>query len=329
MYNTNALPPASGNRQWTGTASTFGGWGTGVWNNQFGILLSTSNFVIQFSGYFYAGTTGNYVFSMASDDASYFWIGSAALTPATTNTYSNQNLATNVNSLSVTVYLSSGVYYSVLLIYAQGGLPFYLNFAFTPPGGSQTTDLSANFFSNTGTSFAYCPTTQVSLGPSTSQCCDIARSGGIVSGCCNASSTPTFNGGVVGVCCPSGVASTPYTLVNTVAFPQLSCCVWGNYFWSGVCCPPAQQNSVNLTCCPSGTFYTSGGLCCPTGQVNVAGICCASGQINVNMQCASTTLKPNAGLFYQVWGLTFLRCDSCSLLMYVFIWICECVRAGV
>ena len=300
VFNTYAFPPAVGNRQWAGTFTTFVDYNSRVWNGLFGITLQTEAFVIQVSGYYYATSTGTYTFSMGADDASYFWIGSAALTPWTTNTMDNQNMVIVGNTKTVTVYLSAGVYYSVMLMYGQNVAGFYFVFGVTPPGGTLTSDLSVNFFSNTGSSFAYCPTTQVSLGSSTSQCCDINRSGGIVSGCCNASSTPTFNGGVVGVCCPSGTASTPFSLVNTVAFPKLSCCLWGHYFWSGVCCPPARQNPFYVTCCPSGSYYTSNGVCCANGLVNIGDICCSSGQINVNMQCAEKTLIPNKGLFYQV-----------------------------
>ena len=119
MFYTYAFPPEAGNRQWAGTATTFGTWNTGVWNNQFGITLRTEYFSIQFSGYFYASATGTYTFSMASDDAAYFWIGSIAATPGTTNTYSNQNLYTAGSSGSVGVVLSSGVYYSVMIMYGQ------------------------------------------------------------------------------------------------------------------------------------------------------------------------------------------------------------------
>ena len=200
-------------------------------------------------------------------------------------------------SLSLQLQLTIPIYYSVLFYYGQGTGGSYINFAVTPPGGSSTTDLSLYFYSNTGSSFATCPTTQVSLGPSSAQCCVFGKNAGISGGCCDSSSTPTFNGGVVGTCCPS---VAPYSRVNTANSPTLSCCPSGIYYWSNVCCPTAQQNTASYTCCPTGTYYTSGNLCCTIGLVNMAGICCTSGQINVNMQCASPSLKPNVGLFYQV-----------------------------
>ena len=94
--------------------------------------------------------------------------------------------------------------------------------------------------------------------------------------------------------CLYGYVNVCVQVYNTYAFPPDA----GNRQWAGT--------------------TTTFGLCCPTGQVNVAGICCASGQINVNMQCASTSLKPNVGLFYQVrWGFRkFVGserfCRSCS-----------------
>jgi hypothetical protein len=104
-------------------------------------------------GYFRATVSGTYTFSLVSDDGSYFWLGSNALVGYTTGN-ANMSAAFGVNG-SYTVTLFTGTYYPIRIHYTDNTSNNDLQFRFTPPGGTQTSNGQGYFFSGTGLDSAF------------------------------------------------------------------------------------------------------------------------------------------------------------------------------
>ena len=110
----------------------------------------------QWLGYFLPPTTGVYTFTTTSDDASYMWIGSEAVSGYTTTNAIVKNGgahgATTVTSGNV--QLTAGAYYPVRIQYGNNAVVGGANsmvFSFTGPGIASTTDGTGYFFYNADT----------------------------------------------------------------------------------------------------------------------------------------------------------------------------------
>ena len=111
-----------------------------------------SNFSIQWLGYFLPATTETYTFFTASDDASYVWVGSNALTGFTTaNAIVNNGGAHAVQEASGTISLTSGVYYPIRIQFGEAGGGDALTFNYSTPTITKTTNVTGRVFYNAAT----------------------------------------------------------------------------------------------------------------------------------------------------------------------------------
>ena len=108
---------------------------------------------IQWTGYFAPLTTGTYIFRTFSDDASYFWIG--------TNAVSSYNVGnSNVNNGSLhggnyvsgsPVSLTSGLYYPIRAQFGENEGGAEMRVEFSTDGGSNWTTINNMVYVNTTT----------------------------------------------------------------------------------------------------------------------------------------------------------------------------------
>lgn len=108
-----------------------------------------SNFSIQWLGYFLPATTETYTFFTSSDDASYVWVGSNALSGFTTAnaTVNNGGLHGNQET-SGTASLTSGVYYPIRIQFGEQGGGDVMTFNYSTPNITKTTNVTDRVFYN-------------------------------------------------------------------------------------------------------------------------------------------------------------------------------------
>ena len=115
-----------------------------------------TSFSVEWVGYFRASVTGTYTFYTESDDWSYLWIDSTALSGFTTaNALVNNGGSHPVQERSGTVTLYAGVYYPMRVQFGQGSGGVDCKISFAPPSGSRTYDGNGFYFSSIGTNQAY------------------------------------------------------------------------------------------------------------------------------------------------------------------------------
>ena len=111
-----------------------------------------SSFSIQWLGYFLPSTTETYTFFTASDDASYVWVGSNALSGFTTaNATVNNGGAHGVVERSGTASLTAGVYYPIRIQFGEAGGGDAMTFNYSTPTISKTTNVTDRVFYNAAT----------------------------------------------------------------------------------------------------------------------------------------------------------------------------------
>jgi hypothetical protein len=123
---------------------------------------TTSNFAVQYIGYFKPNQTGNWLFNIITDDIAMLWIGQSANNPSLSN-YFCYNTTPNNSSGYITIngntysngyginsiYLMNGLYYKFLLNYGQGGNGYNFTINITPPNSvTPLTDISNLLFNN-------------------------------------------------------------------------------------------------------------------------------------------------------------------------------------
>lgn len=102
---------------------------------------------VELLGYFRPNSTGNWSFKMSTDDRGLFWIGNNALSGLTSG---NADISTSVNESTTTIALTAGQYYPIRIQYGENFVNEGFFFAFTPPGGIETSDGRGYFFCPTG-----------------------------------------------------------------------------------------------------------------------------------------------------------------------------------
>ena len=108
-----------------------------------------SNFSCQWLGYFLASTTETYTFFTASDDASYVWVGSNAITGFTTaNAIVNNGGAHGVQERSGTISLTAGVYYPIRIQFGEAGGGDAMTFNYSTSTITKTTNVTGRVFYN-------------------------------------------------------------------------------------------------------------------------------------------------------------------------------------
>ena len=108
-----------------------------------------SNFSCQWLGYFLPSTTETYTFFTSSDDASYVWVGSNALTGFTTaNAIVNNGGAHGNQERSGTISLTSGVYYPIRIQFGEASGGDVMTFNYSTPTIPKTTTVTGRVFYN-------------------------------------------------------------------------------------------------------------------------------------------------------------------------------------
>jgi len=112
-----------------------------------------SSFSVQWLGYFLPSTTETYTFFTASDDASYVWIGSNALSGfSTSNAVVNNGGAHPVQEASGTISLTAGVYYPIRIQFGEAGGGDAMTFSYSTSTITKTTNVTGRVFYNPTTS---------------------------------------------------------------------------------------------------------------------------------------------------------------------------------
>ena len=111
-----------------------------------------SNFSVQWLGYFLPSTTETYTFFTSSDDASYVWVGSNAVSGFTTGnaTVNNGGLHGN-QERSGTASLTTGVYYPIRIQFGEQGGGDVMTFNYSTPTITKTTTVTGRVFYNSAT----------------------------------------------------------------------------------------------------------------------------------------------------------------------------------
>ena len=108
-----------------------------------------SNFSCQWLGYFKPTTTETHTFYLSSDDGSYMWLGSNALSGFTTgNALVNNGGAHGVFEVSGSISLTSGVYYPIRIQFGEIGGGDVLTFNYSTATITKTTDVTGKVFYN-------------------------------------------------------------------------------------------------------------------------------------------------------------------------------------
>jgi hypothetical protein len=110
------------------------------------------NYATEIFGYFRANVTGTWSFRLWGNDVGYFWLGANALSGFTT---ANANMSANLATGTTSIYLVEGVYYPIRIRHSQQTGFNDLQFYFTPPSGSESSDGAGYYFSSIGTNQAY------------------------------------------------------------------------------------------------------------------------------------------------------------------------------
>jgi len=108
-----------------------------------------SSFSCEWLGYFLPSTTETYTFFTSSDDASYVWVGSNAISGFTTSNAVVNNGGLHGNQeRSGTVSLTAGVYYPIRIQFGELSGGDVLTFNYSTPTISKTTNVTGRVFYN-------------------------------------------------------------------------------------------------------------------------------------------------------------------------------------
>ena len=108
-----------------------------------------SSFSCQWLGYFKPTTTETYTFYTSSDDASYVWVGSNAVSGFTTanSTVNNGGLHGTTEKFG-TMSLTAGVYYPIRIQFGENGGGDVMTFNYSTPTITKTTNVTGLVFYN-------------------------------------------------------------------------------------------------------------------------------------------------------------------------------------
>jgi hypothetical protein len=113
--------------------------------NNFVIASIAENTTVLYTGYLLATYTGTWTFTITSDDASYLWIGSTAVTGYTTG---NELAGASWSGPGTgTISLTAGEYYPVRLLYGNGPASGNLTLTYAHTGQTATNDFTGKLFS--------------------------------------------------------------------------------------------------------------------------------------------------------------------------------------
>lgn len=120
----------------------------GTFSNNTRTSNSGDSYSFQWTGYFKATTTGTYVFYTQSDDASYLWIGSNAISGYTTsNAIVNNGGTHGVRDRNGSINLTENSYYPIRIQFGENNGGDDMRVSFKPPGGSRTYNGDGYYYS--------------------------------------------------------------------------------------------------------------------------------------------------------------------------------------
>lgn len=135
---------------WFDTAALHGD--TNVMTDFTRFTSNADSYSWEWKGSFRSSAAGVYTFCTASDDASYIWIGDAALSGASpSNSVVNNGGGHGVREICNTITLAASTNYPYRVSYGEGGGGDEIQMYFTPPGGQQIRDGVGYYFSRNGT----------------------------------------------------------------------------------------------------------------------------------------------------------------------------------
>jgi hypothetical protein len=111
---------------------------TSATNSTYTVNGSATNFSVEWTGKFYAPTTGSYTFYLGSGDASYLWIGPYATSGYTTaNANANNGGIHDIVNVTYTTVLTGGTLYPMRIQYGQSTGLYDCQFSFSGPNISR------------------------------------------------------------------------------------------------------------------------------------------------------------------------------------------------
>jgi hypothetical protein len=111
-----------------------------------------SSFSCQWIGYFKPAVTSTYVFYLSSDDASYMWIGSTAISGFTTSNAIVQNGGLHgIQETQGVINLTADVYYPVRIQFGENGGGDVMTFSYSHLTQTKTTNVTGLVFYNPST----------------------------------------------------------------------------------------------------------------------------------------------------------------------------------
>jgi len=111
-----------------------------------------SSFSVQWLGYFLPSTTETYTFFTSSDDASYVWVGSNAVSGFTTgNATVNNGGLHATQEASGTASLTANRYYPIRIQFGENSGGDVLTFNYSTPTITKTTTVTNRVFYNAAT----------------------------------------------------------------------------------------------------------------------------------------------------------------------------------
>ncbi|KAM9912340.1 hypothetical protein OXX69_002654 [Metschnikowia pulcherrima] len=114
----------------------------------YGYRITISNFTMSIGGYFLADQTGDYAFTMFSDDGGYLQFGAGAtccgnaLEDVSGDTFKAEWPAT----ANAVFNLQAGVYYPIKIVFVNWNGPGGLNIKYTAPDGTVTTEIGSRIY---------------------------------------------------------------------------------------------------------------------------------------------------------------------------------------
>lgn len=110
------------------------------------------NFSKQWIGYFKAPTTEIYTFYLSSDDASHMWLGNNAVSGYLTgNATVNNGGLHGATEKSGSVALVANTYYPIRIMFGEQAVSDVMDFNYSTPTISKTTNMTGKVFYNTAT----------------------------------------------------------------------------------------------------------------------------------------------------------------------------------
>ncbi|GMM32627.1 hypothetical protein DAMA08_053720 [Martiniozyma asiatica (nom. inval.)] len=120
---------------------------TNLTTDMFGMNVYYTHFTFEYTGYFYATTSGIYEFAITNvDDCAMFWLGSGAFDCRDTTKIPSDAISTYVGFALKTIsgngsmysylYLDEGLYYPMRIVYVNWRKDGYLKFYIIGPTGS-------------------------------------------------------------------------------------------------------------------------------------------------------------------------------------------------